>query len=61
VPSFEQFFDRDERLHLFIIARHPRVYTRAFWRTTGRSDVLFSTEIHVLIRQKATTDNRVIV
>jgi hypothetical protein len=29
VPSFEQIFDRDEPLHLFIIARHPRVCTRA--------------------------------
>jgi hypothetical protein len=25
VPSFEQIFDRDEPLHLFIIARRPRV------------------------------------
>jgi hypothetical protein len=29
VPSFEQVFDRDEPLHLFIIARHPRVCTRS--------------------------------
>jgi len=29
VPSFEQIFDRDEPLHLFIIACHPRVCTRA--------------------------------
>jgi len=29
VPSFDQIFDRDEPLHLFIIARHPRVCTRA--------------------------------
>jgi hypothetical protein len=29
VPSFEQTFDRDEPLHLFIIARHPRICTRA--------------------------------
>jgi hypothetical protein len=29
VPSFEHVFDRDEPLHLFIIARHPRVCTRA--------------------------------
>jgi len=27
VPSFEQIFDRDEPLHLFILARHPRVCT----------------------------------
>jgi len=29
VPSLEQIFDRDKPLHLFIIARHPRVCTRA--------------------------------
>jgi len=29
VPSFEQIFDRDEPLHFFIIARRPRVCTRA--------------------------------
>src|ERR1700738_1534220 len=29
VPSFEQIFDPDELLHLFIIPRHPRVCTRA--------------------------------
>src|SRR5882762_7455170 len=29
MPSFEQIFDRDEPLHLFIIVRHPRVCTRA--------------------------------
>ena len=29
VASFEQIFDRDEPLHLFIIDRHPRVCTRA--------------------------------
>ena len=29
VPSFEQIFDGYEPLHLFIIVRHPRVYTRA--------------------------------
>src|SRR5258706_8903368 len=29
VPSFKQIFDRDERLHLFIFARHPRACTRA--------------------------------
>ncbi len=29
VPSFEQIFDRDAPLHLFIIARHPRLCTRA--------------------------------
>src|SRR5216683_4558494 len=29
VPAFEQIFDRDEPLHLFIFARHPRVCTRA--------------------------------
>ena len=29
VTSFEQILDRDERVHLFIIARHPRVCTRA--------------------------------
>jgi hypothetical protein len=33
VPSFEQIFDRDEPLHLFIIARHPRVCTRALFDT----------------------------
>jgi len=33
VPSFEQIFDRDESLHLFIIARHPRVCTRAISAT----------------------------
>jgi hypothetical protein len=27
VPPFEQIFDRDEPLHLFIIVRHPRVCT----------------------------------
>jgi hypothetical protein len=34
--AFEQIFDRDEPLHLFIIARHPRVCTRAD-TTTKRS------------------------
>jgi hypothetical protein len=29
VPSFEHIFDRDEPLHLFIIARHSHVCTRA--------------------------------
>src|SRR6266700_2168946 len=29
VPSSEQIFDRDEPLHLSIIARHPCVCTRA--------------------------------
>jgi hypothetical protein len=29
VPSFEQIFDRDEPFHLLIIARDPRVCTRA--------------------------------
>jgi transposase len=33
VPSSEQILDRDEPLHLFIIARLPRVCTRAY-RTT---------------------------
>ena len=32
VPSFEQIFDRDEPLHLFIIARHPRVCTRTVYQ-----------------------------
>ena len=36
VPSFEQIFDRYEPLHLFIIARHPRVlhqsrFSRVIW------------------------------
>jgi len=29
MPPFEQILDRDEPLHLFIIARHPHVCTRA--------------------------------
>ena len=29
VPSFEQIFDRGELYHLIIVARHPRVCTRA--------------------------------
>ena len=29
VPSFEEIFDRDEPLHLIIIARRARVCTRA--------------------------------
>jgi hypothetical protein len=33
VPSFEQIFDPNEPLHFFIIARHPRVCTRAMRRT----------------------------
>jgi hypothetical protein len=33
VPSFEQIFDRDEPLHLFIIVCHPVVCTRAGWHT----------------------------
>ena len=33
VPSFEQIFDRYEPLHLFIIAGHPYVCTRAGKRT----------------------------
>jgi hypothetical protein len=33
VPSSEQIFDRDEPLHLFIIARLPRVCTRAILGT----------------------------
>src|SRR4029077_14137297 len=33
VPSSEQIFDRDAPLHLFIFARHPRVCTRAIFRT----------------------------
>jgi hypothetical protein len=32
VPSFEQIFDRDELLHLFNIACHPRVCTRPMKR-----------------------------
>jgi hypothetical protein len=31
VPSFEQIFDRYEPLHLFIIACHPPVCTRAIY------------------------------
>ena len=34
VPSFEKIFDRGEPLHLFIIARHPRVCTRALEPST---------------------------
>ena len=33
VPSFEQIFDRDEPLHLFIIARPPRLHQSRFYRT----------------------------
>jgi len=33
VPSFEHIVDRDEPLHLFVIACHPRVCTRAVGRT----------------------------
>ena len=32
VPSFEHIVDRDEPLHLFIIARHPPVCTGALFQ-----------------------------
>ena len=35
VPSFEQIFDRDESMHLFIITCHPRVCTRALMLTSS--------------------------
>ena len=38
VPSFEHIFDRDELLHLFIIARHPCVCTGALNITFIESD-----------------------
>jgi integrase len=38
VPSSEQIFDRDEPLHLFIIARLPRICTRARGLTWGAID-----------------------
>jgi hypothetical protein len=40
VASFEQIFDRDEPLHLFIIARHPRVCTRADLTMNSRDNTL---------------------
>jgi hypothetical protein len=36
VPSFEHILDRDEPLHLFIFARHPRVCTRPTKSGRGR-------------------------
>jgi hypothetical protein len=46
VPVFEQIFGRDEPLHLFIIARHPWVCTRAP-RGIGRRCPPFSEGISV--------------
>src|SRR5450755_2781052 len=63
VQSFEQIFDRDEPLHLFIITRHPRVCTRArkttreFWsnhenhRLPGARYNLNTQERHLIARR----------
>jgi hypothetical protein len=40
VPSFEQTFDRDEPLHLFIIARHLHVCTRTLAATLPPEQLL---------------------
>src|SRR6266849_5851877 len=42
VASFEQIFDRDEPLHLFIIDRHPRVCTRAATTAPFNSNISFN-------------------
>jgi hypothetical protein len=40
VPSFEQIFDRDEPLHLFIIARHPSRLHQSPMDDPGSKDTL---------------------
>lgn len=44
VPSFEQIFDRDEPLHLFIITCHPGLCSRAevSWTICPYADLIAS-------------------